>query len=606
VTGTFRERRRRLGIAGLCLGLLASIVPLLSASPASAADSPTTATVVASVGSQTNVARPTPLTGLHNGDVVTIRVTEASSSDQISSIVAIRQCEGGAPITNPGDLGPTDTGYCIATPFNSGSDAVKTDVVKAQGTDNFIQTTFRVGVGSQDVAFDNGTPQTNHIDCDGTHACSLWIQIGRVAGGGSNDLVHYDLQFLGTPAAPTVAAACTATGATVTLTAPANTGNSPIASYTVSATPTDGGAAVTSQTVPGPTATFTTFTQFKHYDISATATNAGGNTGPASVPAGSTLGVVTCVPGGVITATPGSHQVTLSWSYPDQANASGYEIVIRDHSTADSVQTVPVSGGGTLSTVVTGLTTGDDYFAKFRASYPGGNFSAFSTEAEFSPVPDSLITQTITVRRPAGALVLTQVCTNAGPAVAPTITPGGGPDPLFGDYPYPQDPTTGDSIANYPTDCAINMGPAKLITNGAGAGQFFQATGALNQVTVVDTRDTDPGWTVNGRMGTFTQAIPGAVISGDELGWTPAKTSDTGPVTFSDGSTYDQAVTAGGIVAPNQPNGTGLGSSSGKVLGSAAATDGLGIAVLDGALKLWIPITARTGNYTGVLTITAV
>jgi hypothetical protein len=300
-------------------------------------------------------------------------------------------------------------------------------------------------------------------------------------------------------------------------------------------------------------------------------------------------------------------QVTVSWQYADSANATGYELVIRDHTTADSTQTVAVAGGGTLSKVVTGLTTGDDYFVKVRATYAGGNFSAFSTpEIEFAPPPDSLITQTITVRRPAGALVLTQVCTNAGPAVAPTVTPGGGPDPLFGQYPYPQDPTTGDSLASYPTDCAINMGPAKLITSGAGAGQFFQATGALNQVTVVDTRDTDPGWTVNGRMGTFTQALPGATISGDELGWTPAKTSDTGAVTFSDGSTYDQTVAAGGIVAPNRPNGTGLGSSSGKVLGNAVATKGLGIAVLDGALLLWIPITARTGNYTGVLTITAV
>jgi hypothetical protein len=256
---------------------------------------------------------------------------------------------------------------------------------------------------------------------------------------------------------------------------------------------------------------------------------------------------------------------------------------------------------------VTGLTTGDDYFVKVRATYTGGNFSAFSApEVEFAPPPNTLITQTVTVRRPAGALVLTQVCGPPDTAgTSPTIT-GGGPDPLFSQYPYPQDPTTGDAIATYPTNCAINMGAAKLITSGPGAGQFFQASALLNTVTVVDTRDTDPGWTVNGHMGTFTQPLPGAIISGDELGWTPAKTSDTGLVTFSDGSTYDQTVLAGPVVAPNQPNGTGLGSSSGKVLGSAIATKGLGIAVLDGALNLWIPITARTGNYTGVLSITAI
>ena len=162
-------------------------------------------------------------------------------------------------------------------------------------------------------------------------------------------------------------------------------------------------------------------------------------------------------------------------------------------------------------------------------------------------------------------------------------------------------------MATYPTNCNVNMGPAKLITTGTGAGQFFTATAPLNTVTVVDTRDTDPGWTVNGTMGTFTQPIPGAIISGDELGWTPVKTSDTGAVTFSDGTHYDfRRSPPVRWWLSNQPNGTGLGSSSGKVLGSAIATKGLGIAVLDGTLNLWIPITARTGNYTGILTITAV
>ena len=105
--------------------------------------------------------------------------------------------------------------------------------------------------------------------------------------------------------------------------------------------------------------------------------------------------------------------------------------------------------------------------------------------------------------------MLTQVCGTPDTAgTSPTIT-GGGPDPLFSQYPYPQDPTTGDAVANYPTNCNINMGPAKLITTGNGAGQFFQASAPLNTVTVVDTRDTDPGWTVNGRMGTLTQALTG-------------------------------------------------------------------------------------------------
>jgi hypothetical protein len=42
------------------------------------------------------------------------------------------------------------------------------------------------------------------------------------------------------------------------------------------------------------------------------------------------------------------------------------------------------------------------------------------------------------------------------------------------------------------------------------------------------------------------------------------------------------------------------------VLGDADAGVGLGIGKLDARLKLLIPITAKSGQYTGTLTITAV
>lgn len=599
MTGTFRERRRRVGVAGLIIGLLATAIPLLSATPASA-DTATAHTVTASTSSQTNVLRPTALTGLVDAQTVTVRVTEAGPSNQISGIVAVRQCEGGVNIVNAAEMGPSNTGYCLDAPLSAGSHSVRGPAVKLQPADNFIDITFNVGIGSRTVAYDDGSPQTNLITCDSLNDCSLWIQIARAGG---NDFVHYDLKFLGAPGAPTAAATCTATGANVTLTPPAFNGNSPIASYTVSATPTDGGAAVAPVTTATTSAAFTTFTPFKLYDITATATNAGGQTSVASAPV---VGVKTCPAGPTNVQTvvaPG--QVTVSWLYADSANASGYEVVLRNASQGNALTTVTVTPGSNLDEVITGLTTGDQYFAKVRATYAGSNFSAYSAESQFSPPPNTLITQTITVRRPAGALVLTQVCSPGG--TSPTIT-GGGPDPLFPQYPYPEDPTTGDSIATYPTDCGINMGPAKLIKTGTGAGQFFKATGALNQVTVVDTRDSDPGWTVNGRMANFTQAIPGAIMAGDQLGWVPVKTSDTGLVTFSDGTTYDQTVTAGGTVAPNTlaSSGLGLGASSGRVLGSAPVLVGLGISQLDAALELWIPINARTGNYTGILTITAV
>ena len=46
--------------------------------------------------------------------------------------------------------------------------------------------------------------------------------------------------------------------------------------------------------------------------------------------------------------------------------------------------------------------------------------------------------------------------------------------------------------------------PARLITTGPQAGQFLAASGDLQEVTIVDNRDQDPGWTATGSLGTFT------------------------------------------------------------------------------------------------------
>ena len=107
-------------------------------------------------------------------------------------------------------------------------------------------------------------------------------------------------------------------------------------------------------------------------------------------------------------------------------------------------------------------------------------------------------------------------------------------------------------------------------------------------------------------MGGFTAAAPSTgTFGGNQLGWDPIKVSDTAGFTDGDGNTYDQLVTEGPVVAMTIPGVAG-GLGDGELLASAPATDGLGIAVLDADIRLWIPIFAKTGNYTGVLTLTAV
>src|SRR5262249_35927757 len=45
--------------------------------------------------------------------------------------------------------------------------------------------------------------------------------------------------------------------------------------------------------------------------------------------------------------------------------------------------------------------------------------------------------------------------------------------------------------------------PAHLITSGPHQGQYLEATGKIRQVTIVDTRPADTGWTATGAVSQF-------------------------------------------------------------------------------------------------------
>jgi hypothetical protein len=308
-----------------------------------------------------------------------------------------------------------------------------------------------------------------------------------------------------------------------------------------------------------------------------------------------------------VQGAPADSQVSLTWTAPAGPTPTSYDVLANPAPAAPS--NPRNNGGSAASDTFTGLTNGVVYAFQVRAVY-GGTPGQYSVASGPITPQGKFVTQTITVTRPQGDLVFTQVCgahsaTTSG--TAPTLgpTPGGAADPLFSQYPYPVD-GNGVPNANYPTSCGINLGTAHLLTSGTGAGQFFEATGLLNQVTVADTRDADPGFTVNGQMGRFSNGGPNVhdTFSGSELGWTPVKTSDSPGFMASDGTPYDQTVAPGPVVGPNTANATGL--SSGGQLGRANAGQGLGIAVLDASLKLWIPVYANHGVYTGTLTISAI
>lgn len=371
------------------------------------------------------------------------------------------------------------------------------------------------------------------------------------------------------------------------------------------------------------------------YSVTVTATNTVGTSAPSNAISGTPqAGPRTNVTGVSVTpGAPGSGNATVNWTAPGAntppATPTGYQVVV----TGPTASTQTVAHPGT-SLALTGLAAGS-YSVTVTAQYataPTTGTVPASTPVAFNINPAQVLLQDIDVNRPVGALVLTQVCgahgalpqVNAGTftgfpdtllaefavdsstvvapttgGTAPTVTGGGG-DPFRGEYPYPTDENTGVANPNYPTHCGVDLGVARFVTRGAGAGQFFAARGILNQVTVVDTRDDDAGWTITGQMSDFV-ANGTDTFSGSQLGWVPRMTEDTPAFQDATGASYNQTVAAGSPVAPNTQGGLG----NGEPLATALANQGLGTAILDARLLLLIPVTADAGDYTGVLTLTA-
>jgi ABC-type phosphate transport system substrate-binding protein len=132
----------------------------------------------------------------------------------------------------------------------------------------------------------------------------------------------------------------------------------------------------------------------------------------------------------------------------------------------------------------------------------------------------------------------------------------------------------------------VATGTVTLAVSGA------DAIGTLFPITVTDTRNTFPGWSVSGQTSDFSGSgsAAGSTISGNQLGWVPAESS------------LGSGAVLGGTVTPASP---GLGSTA-AVLASALAGSGNGTNALSANLTLDIPASAAAGPYAATLTLTAV
>lgn len=411
---------------------------------------------------------------------------------------------------------------------------------------------------------------------------------------------------------------------------PANTG------YTATATPPTG-PAVTATGTASPIV-IAGLTNNTSYTITVTATNALGTSAPAAAtnPCTPVAGSRTNVSNLTASApAPGATSVTLSWN-PPGANTPPATPV------SYSITWTPGAGSasvpfGTNTYTATGLTPASYTFTVTAVYGDNPTNGTPPQSVTVAITPTTVVQQRISVTRPVGALVLTQVCNSNSavpaettaqpgfpvgslPAVpaqneskvgtpaantagsAPTTTATGTTtDPYRPGYPYPTD-VNGDSVATYPTWCGLNLANAKFVTKGPGAGQYFATSGVINQISVVDTTNTDSGWTITGQVSNFASATDN--FNARQLGWTPQLSDKTQPFMDGQGVLYTPTPVQGGAVSPSSGATLTLGLGAAQQLGHAVPGKGLGISIFDARVKLLIPVTSDSGTYIATLTIT--
>lgn len=333
-----------------------------------------------------------------------------------------------------------------------------------------------------------------------------------------------------------------------------------------------------------------------------------------------------------LSASPTTIGLALSWSVPVDAQGAP---IVPDSYTVDispSVvpsQTLPGTATSLALNSATLTTCGATFTITLTQNFAPPALGASASALVIVPcggLPGELAVAVI--RAPVYGLVLTQRCGVYGalpaepasigfpslPPSAPigTVDPNnanllvggtapvvaaGGADPSFPQYPLPVDAAGVPSSP--PTTCGLSLGTAELVSAGPEAGKYFRAMGRLNEITLIDVRNVDDGWTLQAEMTDFQSATSADTFTGNLLGWTPVRNFDSGLTLEA----YDMITTAGDAVAPASPNGLG---SSPKILGSAARGQGLGQAVFDARLRLLIPVTKDSGNYTAKLTVSAI
>lgn len=194
-----------------------------------------------------------------------------------------------------------------------------------------------------------------------------------------------------------------------------------------------------------------------------------------------------------------------------------------------------------------------------------------------STVPGATTTTTL----PGSTTTTTPPTSGSGGVSISAVVPAGPGTDVDGETEVP--PGLPANTFSWTIDAANGGVTLGQIPGGAGELRFG---GQLPDVTVVDTRDGSPAWSLSGQVSDFTSGV-----SGKYLGWSPRLTSE------------GAGAVAGGAVPSGLLAGDGLRVPS--LLASAPEGHPKGAATVGADLDLRLPTSTPGGTYTATLTITA-
>ncbi|MDQ1686221.1 MAG: large repetitive protein, partial [Frankiaceae bacterium] len=547
------------------------------------------------------------ITGLTNGTsyTFTAKATNAygtSAASTVSSAVVPAGKPGtpAAPTASPNNGGAT---VSWTAPSNNGAAITGYDVQSS--SDN--GTTWSAGPTS---ALTSTATQATFTGLNSATSYVFRVAAINTVGEGSASQASAAVTPAQTPAAPTgVQATRGNTQATVTWTAPSNTGGGAITGYRLEWSSDSGttwssplSSALTSTTASAMVTGLTNGTAYVFHvaAINSIGTGAFSTQSSAITPAGSPAAPTN------VGGTSGNGQVTVTWAAPSNNGdaITGYDV---ESSTNGTTWSAPVASALTstaTSAVVSSLTNGQAYYFRVAAINTVGTGTPAATAGTFTPIGTPAAPTNVSATRGATQAVIlswTAPSDNGGSAITSYVVR-----------------KSTDSGANWTTLGTTTGSPVNItgLTNGTsyvfdvaainsiGAGTYSAASNAVTPATLPGAPTQVSGAAGDGQV-SVTWTAPsnngGAAVTGYTVEWS----SDNGTTWSSPLASAQSSANAAALI-------TGLTNGTSYVF-RVAATNGVGTGSFSASSAAVTPagapsaptgVSATAGDHQATVTFT--